>query len=233
LLTTPNFKLVETTDGRRVQHIFFPLIRGDEWLASRQLLACAVIMCLALGLGAALLPRLPIPQPLYHDEFSYLLAAYTSTQGRLTNPSHAFWQHFETFHLLTQPTYISKYQPLQGLVLAFGQKFFGEPWIGVYRSMGLMCASICWMLQGWTSPPWALLGALLFTLRVGVFSSWVTTYGGGSVPAIGGALVLGAVAVPHWQFFFGFDRSPACSFALSSSSSRCRRWWSLRCALRG
>lgn len=180
--------------------LIFRLVRKSvtppSWskaLLAKSYRSVLLVIAVALIGRALLLPWVGIPQPHINDEYSYLLMGDTFAHLRLTNPTPASWPHFETFHVNMTPTYHSKYAVSQGLVLGFGEFVFHQPWIGIYLSTALMCGAICWALQAFVPPAWALIAALLATVRFALFSYWMNSYWGGSVAAVGGAVALGAV----------------------------------------
>ncbi len=166
--------------------------------------------CLLAIIGTAivfrllLLPVVPVPEPEIHDEFSYLLGADTLASGRLTNPTHPLWEFFETIHVLSRPTYTSKYQPGQALFLAIGQVVAGHPYAGVVLSVALLAGAVFWMLAAWLPGGWALLGGLYTMLLFGVGHYWTDSYWGGAVAALGAAVLLGSYRRITHQRRFGF-----------------------------
>ncbi|MGA3204856.1 MAG: hypothetical protein ABSF12_20375 [Bryobacteraceae bacterium] len=157
--------------------------------------AWAVMLALGfVALRVALVPLLAVPVPLIPDESSHLLLADTLLDGRMANPVHPFWPHFESIHILMRPHYVSVYFPGQAVWLAAGRLVAGSAWAGVLAECAAFLLALYWMLEGWMPARWALFGVLLAGLRFAIGSYWVNAYHGGFLTAIGGALVAGAFA---------------------------------------
>jgi hypothetical protein len=163
-------------------------------LARRRGRASLAVGLSAVAIRVGLIPVFPVPPPVVTDEFSHLLLADTLLHGRVANPAHVLWPHFESPHLLVNPVYVSNYFPGQGAVLAAARWLTGSPWPGILALSGMFAAVLCWSLQGWMPARWALFGSLLAVLRFSIGSYWVNALHGGFLPAIGGALVAGAFA---------------------------------------
>lgn len=165
-----------------------------------QIIAVGIFAVVARGL---FLPWLGAPVPISHDEHSFVLQAQTYLAGRLVNPTHPFWEHFESIHINQLPAYASMYFPGRGAPLAAGLLLADHAWVGVWLSFVIMCMAAVWMLQAWVAPPHALLGGVLVVIRLGMFSYWINSYWGGAFIAFGAMLILGAfpriLRRPSWS----------------------------------
>ena len=159
------------------------------------------LLLLPVTARLALLPWAGKPLPRIHDEFSYLLAGDTFASGRLTNPPHLLWKHFEAPHIIHQPTYASKYPPGQGLALAAGQCLAGHPWFGVLGSYVAMLAAFWWAFNAWLPGRWAGIACALALVRYPIYHYWLNSFWGGAVAATGGALLLGAAGRMRDRFW--------------------------------
>ena len=157
-------------------------------------MAALLIAAGAVALRLALLPLLHSPVPVVSDEFSHLLLADTLLEGRVANPTHPYWQHFETLQVIQQPHYGSDYFPGHAAVLAAARAVIGSAWAGVLSECATFLVILYWALRGWMPARWALAGVALAALRFGIGSYWVNAYHGGFLPAAGGALIMGAFA---------------------------------------
>src|SRR5260370_3510325 len=139
--------------GWRPRRLALPEIRRP-WLA-------ALILSLGfVALRLAVLPLVPAPMPVVTDEFSHLLLADTLLHGRVANPVHPFWPHFESIHILMRPHYVSPYFPGQAVLLAAGRLLIGSAWAAVLAECAIFLALLFWMLRRWMPARLALLGVL-------------------------------------------------------------------------
>ena len=104
------------------------------------------------------------------------------------------WTHFESIHITMQPTYQSMYFPGQGLLLAAGKVVFGDPWIALLIVQRADVRGDLLDAAGLAAAELGTAGRNHRRAAPGVFSYWTNTYhAAGSLAALGGALILGAL----------------------------------------
>jgi len=160
------------------------------WLTLHRATAISLVALFAFAFAVqGAIRRMPLPSNM--DEFSALVAADTFAHGRVTNPTHPMWVHFETLHVLMKPSYTSKYPPGPALFLALGQGIFGSPIWGIWLTTTLACAAVTWMLMGWMPVRWAMLGGALAAVQ-SIIVAWSRFYLCCNLGVFAGALLLGA-----------------------------------------
>ncbi len=174
-----------------------------RWVAasSRRTVIAVFLVAFVSGMANGVL-RYPVPS--VNDEFGAILTAETLAEGRMANPQHPLWRHFETVGVSHAPVYIGKYPPGTAIFLALGQRVLGHPWWGQLIAYALAAAAVAWMLRAWVGPRWGLVGGMLAALHPNLQHfqvydygwanySWSHSYWGGAVAMLGGALLFGGL----------------------------------------
>lgn len=164
----------------------------------------AVLGCILLGMLLAWIGMQfqGTPEPSLPIEHVNLLAAETFASGRLSNPAHPAGFFLQTYLTLQSPTYAAAVPPGPGLLLASGV-VLGDPLYALWISAGLFAGVSTWMLLGFTSLRWAVLGGMLTALWFGTLTFWGQSFATPIATGIGAALIWGATrryaANPHWK----------------------------------
>jgi hypothetical protein len=133
------------------------------------------------------------PAPSMHDDFGNLLVASTLLEGRLSNPVPEAWESMETFHVVFQPSYASKYPIGLGFMLAVGKLIFGTFAAGLWLCSGLASAAIAWMIAAHFPRRWAMASGLATATHPFWQNGWSQEFTNGWLAVTGTALVLGGL----------------------------------------
>lgn len=137
------------------------------------------------------------PAPSMHDDFGNLLVASTLLEGRLTNPAPRAWESLETFHVVMQPTYASKYPIGLGVFLVLGKLVTGLFAAGLWIVSGLASASVSWMVAGAFSKRCAAFCGLFTASHPYWQHGWSQEYTNGWLAVLGISLVIGGFLRLH------------------------------------
>ncbi|MCY2985178.1 MAG: hypothetical protein NTY15_16255, partial [Planctomycetota bacterium] len=154
------------------------------------------------------------PSPTMHDDFGNLLVASTLLEGRLSNPVPEAWESMETFHVVFQPSYASKYPIGLGFMLAVGKLIFGTFAAGLWLCAGLASASIAWMIAAHFPRRWAMASGMATATHPIWQNGWSQEFTNGWLAVTGTAIVLGGLLRIRRRF-----RSPSTTRKLVNSAA--------------
>jgi hypothetical protein len=154
------------------------------------------------------------PTPSMHDDFGNLLVASTLLEGRLSNPVPEAWESMETFHVVFQPSYASKYPIGLGFMLAVGKLIFGTFAAGLWLCSGLASAAIAWMIAAHFPRRWAMASGLATATHPFWQNGWSQEFTNGWLAVTGISLVLGGLLRIRRRF-----RSPSKTLKLVNSAT--------------
>ncbi len=133
------------------------------------------------------------PEPSMHDDFGNLLVATTLLEGRFANPVPSAWQSMETFHVVFQPSYASKYPVGLGVMFAVGKLLFGSFAAGLWICAGLASSAIAWMILAHFPRRWGFAAGLMTASHPYWQNGWSQEFTNGWLAVTGIALVLGGL----------------------------------------
>ena len=200
-----------------MKNLCLSIVRSVKAALRRPLVCVLATLILGITIASLLTALCGVPNPTFPDEFAYLLSADTFASGRLSNPAHPLWHHFETYHQIQQPSYASKYPPGQGLVLAIGQ-LLGHPVVGSILAIGFSMAAVAWMLMGWLPRKYNGLIVLFLVCHPALQWVWGQSYWGGALAMAGSALMLGGLARLTKDFQFKYSLIAAMGAVLLANS---------------
>jgi hypothetical protein len=147
-----------------------PVRRGlvggmDRWRAVAGRRPLVTALCVAVGASGYLLftawHQGRQPRPVVPDEHCYLIQAHMLAHGRLWMPKHELSDSFDTFYMISDPVYASKYFPGTAVVLAAAIKL-GMPVWTVALGLSAAAVGLFYLVLARLLDPWAgLLGAVL------------------------------------------------------------------------
>jgi len=128
-----------------------------------------------------------------HDDFGNLLVATTLLEGRFANPVPSAWQSMETFHVVFQPSYASKYPVGLGVMFAIGKLLFGSFAAGLWLCAGLASSAIAWMIMAHFPRRWGLAAGMMTATHPYWQNGWSQEFTNGWLAVTGIAFVLGGL----------------------------------------